>query len=102
MDRDSCFRQQFRDYPESKVLVDSLQTRDALRDTFVVMPSGERHHAFFVDRGSKRTAIVVHGWRDCAIKFLWLARIYEQEMGYNVVIPELQGCGESDGEAIQM
>ena len=101
-DRDSCFRQQFREYPESKEWVDSLQTTNALRDTFVVMPSGERHHAFFVDRGSKRTAIVVHGWRDCAIKYFWLARIYEHELGYNVVMPELHGCGESEGEAIQM
>ena len=102
MDRDSCLRQQFRDYPESKEWVDSLQMSNALRDTFVVMPSGERHHAFFVDRGSKRTAIVVHGWRDCAVKFFWLARIYEHELGYNVVMPELHGCGESEGEAIQM
>ena len=101
-DRDSCFRQQFREYPESKEWVDSLQTKNALRDTFVVMPSGECHHAFFVNRGSKRTAIVVHGWRDCAIKYFWLARIYEHELGYNVVIPELHGCGESEGEAIQM
>lgn len=101
-DRDSCFRQQFGDYPESKEWVDSLQAINALRDTFVMMPSGERHHAFFVDRGSRRTAIVVHGWRDCAIKYFWLARIYERELGYNVVMPELHACGESEGRAIQM
>ena len=102
MDTDSCYRQQFEAYPESKVWVDSLRSIGALRDTFLTMPSGARHHAFFVDRGSRRTALVIHGWRDCAIKFFWLARIYEQELGYNVVMPELHACGESEGEAIQM
>ena len=102
MDTDSCYQQQFEAYPESKEWVDSLRGVGALRDTFLTMPSGERHHAFFVDRGSSRTAVVVHGWRDCAIKFFWLARIYEHELGYNVVMPELHGCGESGGEAIQM
>ena len=101
-DEDSCFHQQFEAYPESEEWVDSLRRADALRDTFVVMPSGEKHHAFFVDRGARRTAIVIHGWRDCAIKFLWLARIYEHELGFNVVLPELHACGESEGEAIQM
>jgi hypothetical protein len=101
-DVDSCYRQQFTTYPESKEWVDSLRRINAFRDTFVVMPSGEKHHAFYVDRGAKRTAVVVHGWRDCAIKFLWLARIYEHELGYNVVMPELHACGESEGKAIQM
>ena len=36
------------------------------------------------------------------MKFFWLARIYEHELGYNVVMPELHACGESEGGAIQM
>ena len=102
MDTDSCYRQQFETYPESKEWVDSLRSIGALRDTFMTMPTGERHHAFFVDRGSTRTALVVHGWRDCAIKFFWLARIYEKELGYNVVIPDLHASGLSEGEYIRM
>ena len=102
MDTDSCYQQQFEAYPESKEWVDSLRSIGALRDTFLIMPSGECHHAFFVDRGSTHTALVIHGWRDCAIKFFWLARIYEHELGYNVVMPELHACGESEGDAIQM
>ena len=102
MDTDSCYRQQFDAYPESQEWVDSLRSIGALRDTFLIMPSGEKHHGFFVDRGSTRTALVIHGWRDCAIKFFWLARIYEHELDYNVVMPELHACGESEGEAIQM
>ena len=81
MDTDSCYQQQFEAYPESKEWVDSLRSIGALRDTFLTMPTGEKHHAFFVDKGSTRTALVIHGWRDCAIKFFWLARIYEHELG---------------------
>ena len=58
MDTDSCYRQQFEKYPESKEWVDSLRSIGALRDTFMTMPTGERHHAFFVDRGSTRTALL--------------------------------------------
>lgn len=96
------YRQQFEDYPESRQWVDSLRSVGALRDTFMVMPSGERHHAFYVDRGSRRTAVLLHGWRDSAVKFFWLARIYEYCLGYNVLMPELHACGQSEGSAIQM
>ena len=102
MDRDSCLQQQFAGYPESREWLDSLQMIHALRDTFLTTATGERMHGFTVNRGCQRTAIVIHGWRDCAIKFLWLARIYERELGYNIVMPELHGCGESEGDAIQM
>ena len=46
-------------------------------------------------------AIVVHGWRDTAIKFMMIARIYELA-GYNVLMPDLHAHGLSEGEAVQM
>ena len=102
LDRDSCYQRLFDNYPESREWVDSLLSINALRDTFMTMPSGETHHALYINRGCRRTAVLIHGWRDCAVKFLWLARIYERELGYNVLLPELHACGESDGDAIQM
>ncbi|MCR5680347.1 MAG: alpha/beta hydrolase [Prevotella sp.] len=101
-DTDSCYRQLFSAYPETRPWVDSLRRIDALRDTFLTMPSGERHHAYYVSTGSHRTAIVVHGWRGSAIKFFYLARMYEQLFGYNVVIPDLHAHGLSQGTAIGM
>lgn len=103
MDTAYCFRQQFEKYPETRLWVDSLRRLDALRDTFVVMPgSGERLHAYYVRTGSNRTALVLHGWRDCAIDFFCIARIYERELGYNVVMPDIHAHGLSDGDAIRM
>ena len=101
-DSDSCYRQLFAAYPETREWVDSLRAAGALRDTFVTMPTGERHHALYIDRGAGKTAVLIHGWRDCAVKFLWLGRLYERELGYNVVMPELHACGESEGRWIRM
>ena len=101
-DADSCYRMLFRDYPETRQWVDSLQACHALRDTFVTMAGGYRCHAYYINRGSRRTALVIHGWRDQAIKFFYLARIYERLLGYNVVAPDLYASGKSDGEAIRM
>ena len=101
-DTANCYRELFTTYPETRPWIDSLRNVHALRDTFVVMPTGERHHALYIWKGAGRTALVLHGWRDCSIDFLWLARLYEQEMGYNVVIPDLHAHGLSEGDMIQM
>lgn len=101
-DRDSCFQQLFRDYPETGPWIDSLMSCHALRDTFITMPTGERHHAYYINRGARKTALVIHGWRDQAIKYFCLALMYERDLGYNVVIPDLHAHGQSEGEAIDM
>jgi hypothetical protein len=101
-DTTACFKKQFANYPETRPWIDSLRQANALRDTFVTMPSGERHHALYVSRGCNKTALVLHGWRNCAIDFLFLARLYEQELDYNVVMPDIHAHGLSEGEMIQM
>ena len=101
-DTAACFSRQFERYPETKEWVDSLRQLNALRDTMMTMDSGERHHALYVERGSGRTALVLHGWRNCGIDFLYLARMYERELGCNVVVPDLHAHGLSEGEAIGM
>jgi fermentation-respiration switch protein FrsA (DUF1100 family) len=102
-DVDSCYNQLFERYPDTKPWVDSLNRVGALRDTFVVMPTGERHHALYVHHGSQKTAFIIHGWRDSAVKYLFLARLYEHVLGgYNVVLPDLHAHGLSEGDMIQM
>lgn len=101
-DTADCFREQFKNYPETRTWIDSLRKNDALRDTFFTMPTGEQHHALYITNGGNKTALVLHGWRDCGIDFLYLARLYERELGYNVVIPDLHAHGLSDGDMIQM
>ena len=92
-------------FPELKSWVDSLQAVGALRDTFIVMPqTGKRAHALFVrsPRAKGRTAVLVHGYCDNATRMLPIARIYNRELGANVLLPDLYAHGQSDGDAIQM
>lgn len=101
-DTEGSYTRLFEQYPETQSWVDSLRSINALRDTFVTMPTGERHHALYVWKGSPRTALVIHGWRGCSIDFLFLARMYERDLDYNVVVPDLHAHGLSDGDAIGM
>ena len=106
-DTAACFRLLVEKYPEVKPWLDSLNQHQALRDTFITMPSGERHHGYFIRQASDSAgsshpvAIVVHGWRDSAIKFMMIARLYEQA-GCHVLMPDLHAHGLSEGESIQM
>lgn len=91
-------------YPEIVPWIDSLKQAKALRDTFVVMPTGERHHAFFVysHRPTTRTAVLVHGYHDCAMRMIQLGYVYHHLLGYNILLPDLHAHGQSEGDAVQM
>ena len=98
-----CFRELRRLHPEVTPWLDSLKAGHSLRDTFVVMPTGERHHAYYALNGSSHTAaIVFHGWRDCAIDFFDIARLYHQQHGCHVLMPDLHAHGLSEGDAVGM
>jgi len=101
-DEDSCYRKLYADYPETVEWMDSLRRHDALRDTFVTMEGGYRCHAYYVNKGSRRTVLQIHGWRDQPIKFFFLTRMYERELGYNVLIPDVYAHGRSDGDMVRM
>ena len=101
-DTAKCFQRLAEKHPEVIPWLDSLKVCHALRDTFVHMPRGERHHAYYIRHdNSQRIAIVLHGWRNCAINFMNIGRIYEQ-MGFNVLMPDLHAHGLSEGDAIGM
>lgn len=91
-------------FPDMKPWIDSVKSTGALRDTFVVMPSGKRHHAYYMRTANAcgRTAVMVHGYKDAAVKFLYFMRMYNRDLGYNVLMPDLHGHGLSDGGEIQM
>lgn len=104
-ERNSDLAQIEKRFPELKSWLDSLQAVGALRDTFIVMPqTGKRAHALFVrsPRAKGRTAVLVHGYCDNATRMLPIARIYNSELGANVLLPDLYAHGQSDGDAIQM
>ena len=102
-DTAAFFKEQFTKYPETQPWVDSLRSIGAMCDTFVIMPESQvRCHAFYVNNGSNKTALILHGWRDCFIKFLYLGRLYERELSYNIVMPDFHAHGLSEGDMIRM
>lgn len=94
----------FRNYPETGPWIDSLKSAGALRDTFVTMASGEKHHAIFMParETTNRTAVVVHGYTDNAVAMLFLGYMYHHDLGFNVLLPDLHGHGKSEGCEAQM
>ena len=102
LDTERGYKELFADYPETVEWMDSLRRINALRDTVLTMPEGYQCHAYYIMTGSNSTALVIHGWRDMPIRYFYLARIYERELGYNVVIPDVYAHGKSDGDMIRM
>lgn len=99
----SRLRRTLNDCPQLRPWVDSLLQTHALRDTFVVMPTGERHHAVYVRaaKATNRVAILVHGYTDNSMGMIHIASIYGR-MGFNLLLPDLHAHGKSQGEGIQM
>ena len=89
--------------PQLRPWADSLQRHHALRDTFVTMPTGERHHATYIlaPRPTDRVALLVHGYEDNGMGMMHIASIYHH-MGFNLLLPDLHAHGRSEGEAVQM
>ena len=103
-DVDSTYNILYERFPDMRTWVDSLRSCGRLRDTFVVMQDGLRMHALYLgaDDARGRTAVIVHGYKDAAAKFLHLARMYNRDLGYNVLMPDLHGHRLSEGEDRQM
>ncbi len=94
----------YKDYPEVKSWSDSLQANGALQDTFIQNERGESLHALYVRsaRPTGRTAVIVHGYTDNAVRMLPIGYLYSRQLGYNILLPDLHAHGESQGDAIQM
>ncbi len=93
-----------KECPWTVVWMDSVYNNHCVKDTFVVMPSGYRAHAIYLyaPKKTERTAVVVHGYKVRAEGMLHIAYLYNHDMGYNVLLPDLYGHGHSEGDHVQM
>lgn len=94
----------FKNYPELKAWKDSLQQANALKDTFIVAPDDIRLHAYYIDAAvpTSKTAVIVHGYTDNAIRMMMIGYMYNRSLGYNILLPDLRYSGLSEGDAFQM
>lgn len=94
----------YKNYPFLRPWVDSLRQADALKDTFILNPQGVQLHAYYIaaPRPTKKTAVIVHGYTDNAIRMFMIGYLYNHDLRFNVLLPDLQHHGDSEGPAIQM
>ena len=92
--------------PGSTAWYDGLKAQGVLRDTFIVGYNNFKVHACYVPAKdpatAEGTAIVIHGYGDNHFVFLYLVRMYRDDFNYNVLFPDLQYHGYSEGDHIQM
>ena len=94
----------FDTYPYLKPWKDSLQNAGALKDTFIYAPDNVKMHAYYVAAAqpTSKTAVIVHGYTDNAIRMMMIGYMYSKELGFNILLPDLKDTGLSGGDAIQM
>ena len=94
----------FETYPETRTWIDSLQQTEALKDTFIYNEKGIKLHAYYADaiKPTSQTAVIIHGYTDNAIRMMMLGYMYNKDLGFNILLPDLQYSGLSEGNALQM
>lgn len=100
----TSYQEIFSTYPHLAYWIDSLQQAAALRDTSFLNDEGKRLHAYYVRAAqpTTKTAVIVHGYTDNAIRMMMIGYMFSHELGYNILLPDLQNHGRSEGTAIQM
>ena len=103
-DLTGSWKYMFKNYPELQAWKDSLEQANALKDTFVYSPDNIRLHAYYVaaPTPTAKTAVIVHGYTDNAIRMMMIGYLYNRNLGYNILLPDLRYSGLSEGEAFQM
>lgn len=93
-----------KEYPSLRQWMDSLAQYKTLHDTILVNHEGKALHAFYMPHSTPttKTAVIVHGYTDNAIRMLHIAYLYSHSLGYNVLLPDLQYHGQSEGNSVQM
>lgn len=103
-DLNGSYEYMFCTYPHIRNWADSLKQHKALRDTFITAEDGTRLHALyaFADTATGRTAVIVHGYTDNAVRMLHIGYLYHHDLKYNILLPDLRFSGLSGGNHLQM
>ena len=101
---ESSWQYMFKTYPYLKPWIDSLKQNQALKDTFIYSPDHVKLHAYYVasSRPTAKTAVIVHGYTDNAIRMMMIGYLYNKKLDFNILLPDLRDTGLSGGNAIQM
>ena len=100
----SSYKYMYAEYPFLQPWIDSLERTGALRDTVILGAEGERLHAIYAaaPEPTDRTAVIVHGYTDNAVRMLMIGYLYNHDLGCNILLPDLYYHGQSEGRAIHL
>lgn len=81
---ESSWQYMFKTYPYLKPWIDSLKQNQALKDTFIYSPDHVKLHAYYVasSRPTAKTAVIVHGYTDNAIRMMMIGYLYNKKTGF--------------------
>ena len=99
----AAYEYMYAEYPFLAEWAERLRSSGALRDTVIVGDGGERLHAVYAaaPEPTDRTAVIVHGYTDNAVRVLMIGYLYNHDLGCNILLPDLHYHGESEGRAIR-
>ncbi|KAA6321261.1 2-succinyl-6-hydroxy-2 4-cyclohexadiene-1-carboxylate synthase [termite gut metagenome] len=103
-DEASSYEELTTGYPFLTQWVDSLNETPALKDTVILNKEGIRLHAYYVPATfpTAKTAVIVHGYGDHSLRMMMIGYMYHHDLGFNILLPDLQSHGKSEGQAVQM
>lgn len=87
-----------------RLWIDSLKQSSALCDTTITASDGAQLHGFYLHaaKPTNNTALIIHGYTDNALRMMMIGHLYNKELEYNIILPDLRAHGKSDGKYIQM
>lgn len=91
-------------YPHIKSWADSMFQNQLFKDTCIQSEDGVLLHALYAyaDTITPKTAVIVHGYTDNAIRMLHIGYLYHHDLKYNILLPDLRFSGKSEGSHLQM
>ncbi len=100
----ASFEQICKEYPELEAWTDSLVTANALQEIYIENDEEKVLHGYYICAAAPtgKTALILHGYTDNAIRMLSIGYLYNRQLGFNVLLPDLYAHGASEGDEIQM